>query len=92
MNEIRCSSPTCIVQDGVKGRLFTPPKQAQGLAGSWCPQCIKLNGEVRFFTGQTANMIRNKYLEYHETNLPEEVKLILTQFTRELIQELGEEL
>lgn len=89
MKMIRCSSPICITQDGVKGRMFEP---GTGLNEVWCEQCIKLSAEMNFYANQTATMIRTTYQEYIETDLPKEVKLILEQFTRELIKQLGEEL
>lgn len=93
MSEIRCTSPICIVgTDGVRGRLFTPPESAQGLGQSWCPQCLKISSEMQFFSTQTAQMIRNIYRGYAETDLPKNIKLILEQFTREIIKQLNEEL
>lgn len=47
---------------------------------------------MNFYANQTATMIRTVYQEYINTELPKEVKMILEQFTRELIKELGEEL
>jgi len=93
MSEVRCSSPICIVTTGgVRGRMFTPDPKAIGMATRWCPQCIRISGQMQFFSHQTAEMVRNTYEEYINTDLPAEVKLILEQFTREIIKELGEEL
>lgn len=86
---IRCSSPICITQDGTKGRLFEPGK---GINAHWCKECIKLSAEMNYYANQTATMIRTVYQEYIETDLPKEVKMILEQFTRELVKQLGEEL
>lgn len=92
MTEQHCTSSFCIVKDGVRGRLFTPPEDAEGIAKVWCPQCIQLSTEINFFSHQTAIMIRKTYKQYMDTELPKEVKLFLEQYTRELIGLLGEEL
>lgn len=88
---MRCLSPFCITnKDGVKGREFEPREDAKGVEETWCPSCVALTRQVQFFATQTAAMIRSKYQEYNDTNLPTNVKLILTQFARELITELGQ--
>lgn len=93
MNEERCKSQFCIVgADGVRGRVFTPPENANGLAKLWCPGCLSIGKQITFFSSQTAEMIRNVYKSYDDTELPKEVKLILTQFATELVKNLGEEL
>lgn len=90
---MRCISPICITdKEGVRGREFTPPEDAQGISANWCPQCIRLYGEISFYSQQTVNMIRSTYEEYKNTDLPKEVKLILEQFTRELLAQLNSEL
>lgn len=89
---MRCKSPFCVVQDQVRGREFEPPKDAQGLASVWCPICVQLSAQIQYFSTETAQMIRGMYRAYTDTELPKEVKLILEQFARELIQMLGEEL
>jgi hypothetical protein len=83
-----CKNRNCAVPGG---REFTPKPGATGLEEAWCAPCIRMFGMIKFFTQETAAMIRNKYREYNDTALPKEVKLILTQFSREIIQELGEE-
>lgn len=89
----RCRSPFCITDEqGLKGREFEPPTNANGLATIWCPQCIKLGNEMHFFTTKTAEMIRTKYREYRVEDLPAAVAEMLTIFTREILKELGEEL
>lgn len=92
MNQRHCKSPFCITADGIKGRIFTPPEEAQGLASIWCPTCVQLGKQVQFFSTQTAQMIRHKYEEYRPAELPQNVSAVLTQFAREIINELGEEL
>lgn len=92
MSEIRCTSPTCIVRDQVRGRMFTPPEDAKGLAETWCPDCIKIVGHLQFYSQQTADMIRNIYHSYIDTNLPKEVKTFLEAYTREILKELSAEL
>lgn len=87
---MRCKSPFCIIKDNIRGREFKP--SGTGLSEVWCPACIKLQGEVQFFSSQTADMIRNTYNEYIDTDLPKEVKLILEQFTIDLLQQLNSEL
>ena len=89
---IRCTSPYCIVQNEVRGRMFTPSDSADGLEKVYCPTCIKLGMQIQFYSTETANMIRNIYKTYANTQLPKEVKLILEQFTREIIANFGEEL
>lgn len=89
---MRCTSNFCIVQEGVRGREFTPPEDAKGLSKVWCPHCITIGKQVTFFSSQTAQMVRETYNSYIDTNLPQNVKLILEQFSREVIQQLGEEL
>jgi hypothetical protein len=89
---MRCQSNFCVVKDGVRGREFTPKSDATGVASIWCPTCLMLNTQVTFMAGQTANMVRNIYQSYINTNLPNEVKLILEQFTLEVMRELGQEL
>lgn len=88
MSTAVCKSHFCAVQGG---REFEVPAGASGVEAQWCPMCLRVARQVQFFSQQTAAMIRNKYREYNETNLPKEVKLILTQFARELVNELGEE-
>lgn len=88
MDKIRCTSPLCITENGVKGRLFTP-SDIEGLAQVWCPECIKLQKQLVFFSQQTAEMIAITYSTYINTALPKDVKLVLRQFTRELLQQLG---
>lgn len=91
--KVKCKSTFCIINpDGIRGRLFTPPKDATSIAQVWCPTCIKLTSQIAFFTSETAEMIRKTYRIYTNTDLPKEVKLILEQFTREVVQNLGEEL
>lgn len=93
MSEVRCKSTFCIVNpEGIRGRMFTPPEGADGLAKIWCPNCVKIGKQLTFFSAQTAQMIRDTYKVYIATDLPKEVKLILEQFTMELVQQLGEEL
>lgn len=90
---MRCKSPICIKDaDGIRGREFTPSKDAQGISAIWCNQCIKLYGELSFYSQQTADMIHGIYEEYINTDLPSEVKLILEQFTREILTQLNSEL
>lgn len=92
-NQERCRSQFCIKgADGIRGRLFTPPETADSVAKVWCPNCMAVAKQITFFTGQTAEMIRVAYKAYMDTPLPDEVKLILTQFARELVENLGEEL
>lgn len=91
--ETRCKSAFCIVgREGIRGRMFVPPKDSKGLAKIYCPQCLSIAKQLTFFSGQTAQMIRNVYKSYIDTELPKEVKLILEQFARELVEQLGEEL
>lgn len=87
---MRCKSTFCIVKDNIRGREFEP--FGTGLSEVWCKECIKLQGEVSFFSSQTADMVRTTYNEYMETELPKEVKLILEQFTADIIRQLGGEL
>jgi hypothetical protein len=90
---IRCKSPLCIKnEEGIRGRLFEPPKNAEGIATQWCSTCIKLSTQIQFFATQTIEMIRKRWSVYEKTELPKEVKLFMTQFCRELINELGGEL
>lgn len=90
---IKCSARFCTLNpDGTRGRTFTPPPNAQGVEAVWCSDCIKLANEVKFFTGQTANMIREKWRAYDDTNLPHNVKIFMEQFVKEILMELGEEL
>lgn len=88
----RCKCTICIVKDGVRGRMFTPPEGAKGVYKVWCGQCIRLSAEMNFYASQTAQMVRSIYATYVDTELPKEVKLILEQFTREVMQQLNEEL
>lgn len=91
--ETRCKSPFCIVsEEGIRGRMFVPPKDGKGVAEIYCPVCLNIAKQMTFFSGQTAQMIRNVYKSYIDTELPKEVKLILEQFARELVELLGEEL
>lgn len=93
MEEIRCKSTFCIVTpDSIRGRMFTPPEGGDPLTQVWCQHCIKIGKQLAFFSSRTAQMIRDTYKTYNDTNLPKEVKLILEQFSRELITNLGEEL
>jgi hypothetical protein len=85
-----CTSPFCIIQNGVRGRDFEPT--LEGIGRNWCPQCVDLTIKTQFFSAQTANMIRAIYQTYIETDLPKEVKMILEQFTRELMTNLDSEL
>lgn len=90
---MRCTSPVCIKDsEGIRGREFTPPEAAEGLTKIWCPECLKMSQTLLFYSKRTAEMIKNIYTQYDETDLPKEVKLILTQFTREILGELNEEL
>lgn len=90
---MRCTSPICITNgEGIKGREFTPPPLAEGMAKSWCPECLKLSNTLLYYSQQTANMVREIYQEYINTDLPKEVKLILEQFAREIVEKLNEEL
>lgn len=90
---IRCKSSFCITNpDGIKGRLFTPAEKAQGVAKIWCDNCMNLGKQLSFFANETANMIRRIYVSYEDTDLPKEVKLFLTAYTREIMDELGQEL
>jgi hypothetical protein len=72
--------------------MFTPAKDAQGIATQWCPECIKTGTQLQFYASTTAEMIRKTYRSYVTTNLPKEAKLILRQFVTELLKELNEEL
>lgn len=93
MNQVRCQSTFCVVNaDQTRGRLFTIPENAEGITKIWCPSCLQISRQITFFSSQTADMIRQVYREYVQTNLPKEVILILEQFTREIIQQLGDEL
>lgn len=87
---MRCKSSFCVVKDNIRGREFKP--FGAGLSEVWCQECVKLQAEVKFFSGQTMDMVRNTYHEYVETDLPKEVKLILEQFASDLCQQLGGEL
>lgn len=89
---IRCQSLICIVKDGVRGRMFEPPKDAKGVAEVWCPSCIQVTKQIQFYAGETAIMIRKVYNSYASTELPKEVKLFLKAYTGEILQNLGEEL
>lgn len=89
---MRCKSPICTVKDGVRGIEFTPAEDSQGMHRIWCPGCIRLSKELVFWSGETAEMIRDVYRAYIDTDLPREVKLILEQFAREIVQKLNEEL
>lgn len=89
----RCTSSFCVMkEDGVRGREFEPSDKAEGLSKVWCSDCIKLGKQITFFSRQTSEMIRSVYRSYIETNLPKEVKLFLEQFSREIMENLGEEL
>jgi len=88
----RCKSQFCIVKDGIRGREFTPPENAEGIAKVWCPDCVRMANQVTFYASRTANMVRTTYKAYVDTELPKEVKLILEQFAMEIVKELGEEL
>ena len=90
MNKIRCQSPICITIDNIRGRMFIPTEK--GIGKTWCTQCISTGEQMAFFTHETANMIRDIYRSYIDTSLPREVKLILEQFVREVVQKLNEEL
>lgn len=91
--QVRCKSQFCVVNsEGIRGRLFTPPEGVSGLPKVWCPQCVIIGKQITFFSAQTADMIRAIYQEYDATPLPKEVKLVLQQFAREIVQQLGEEL
>lgn len=92
MSEQRCLSPICTVTEGVRGKLFTPPDDATGVYKIWCPACIRVSAQMNFYASETANMVRNVYATYIDTELPKNVKLILEQFAREIVQQLGEEL
>lgn len=90
---MRCTSPICIInKEGIRGREFTPPEDAQGISANWCSPCIRLYGELSFYAQQTADMIRSTLEEYRNTDLPKEVLLILEQFTREILTQLNSEL
>lgn len=89
---IRCTSPICIVIDNVRGRTFVPRENAEGVAKTWCPECIQISNQLLFFSQKTAQMIRTVYKSYIDTELPKPVKLILEQFAREVIKNLNEEL
>ncbi len=89
---IRCQSPICKVTDGVRGREFTIPEGATGIATKWCPLCVGISTQITFFAGQTADMIRNVYKTYIDTNLPKQVKIILEQYTKELLKNMNQEL
>lgn len=90
---MKCKSPICIQRpDQTRGREFEPPKDAQGIAKIWCPQCIELTKHLQFYARQTAEMIRAKWQAYAETELPHEVQLFMDAFVRELLLEFGEEL
>lgn len=92
MSEVKCSSPICKTNaDGSRGVMFTPG-DVDGIAKIWCPECIRTSTEIQFFTSNTAQMIRGVYKSYIDTELPREVKLILEQFAREIVQKLNEEL
>jgi hypothetical protein len=89
----RCKSTFCITNpEGVRGREFTPPENAEGLAKIWCPDCVKIGKQLTFYASQTAQMIRNIYASYDNTELPKDAMLLVTQFAREIVKELGEEL
>lgn len=92
MSEIRCQSPICLVKDQVRGRMFTPPTDAKGITEVWCPECIKVTTQMQFFSQETAEMIRNTYKSYIDTNLPKETKLFLQAYTQEIMKNLGAEL
>lgn len=93
MQQLRCKSPICVPgPDGARGRMFTPPENAQGLENSWCANCIKVSNEIQFFSRQTAEMIRHKYQEMRVEDLPANVGNILTAFTRDILAEFGEDL
>lgn len=93
MEKKRCRSPYCITDNqGLKGRTFTPPPGAQGVSLDWCPACIAIGTQVKFFTSETTKMIRNKWRQYEETDLPREIKLFMRQFVVEICAEMGEEL
>lgn len=92
-NQQHCKSQFCTKNsDGTRGKLFSPPDNAKGLAEVWCLDCMNIGRQITFFSSQTAQMIRTVYKSYNNTPLPESVKLILTQFARELVENLGEEL
>lgn len=90
MEKTRCKSPYCVEVDGLHGRYFTPQGKPGDLTYTWCPICIHTSRTVQFCAAQTAQMIRNKYAEYRPDALPPRVRVILQQFTNELLQELGE--
>lgn len=92
-NAVRCRSPFCNgTYDGLKGRLFIPPEGARNLSLIWCENCVKVGTEMKFFSQQTANMVREKFAEYRPEALPHNVRVVLTQFAREIVEMLGEEL
>lgn len=70
--------------------MFTP--SGTGLESIWCAECIRTGKEMQFFSSKTANMIRQNYLAYADTNLPKPVALFLKQFVIEILKELNEEL
>jgi hypothetical protein len=70
--------------------MFVPGHE--GMSKLWCPQCLQIGSQMTFYAHQTSDMIRNIYTSYVDTDLPSEVKLILKQFAREVVQQLGEEL
>lgn len=93
MTEIRCKSPTCVINaDQTRGRLFTLPKDSIGVESIWCPKCIEVVGHLQFYAQETADMIRTTYKEYIDTNLPSEVKTFLEAYTREILRKLNAEL
>lgn len=89
----RCKSNFCTMNsNGTRGREFNPPENGVGIQKIWCPDCIRTAGQVRFYTKQTGQMVKNHYLAYMDTALPKDTKNFLTQFVREILIELGDDL
>lgn len=91
---MRCHSPFCsyINEEGIRGREFEPAKNAEGLALEWCMSCRIITEQMQFFSTQTVLMIRTTLKTYLNTPLPKENKLILEQFSNDLLRELGEKI
>lgn len=87
---MKCQSPFCIVQGGIRGREFEPVDTQNPLTSKWCPGCIKLQYQTRYIAHATADMIRQTYEEYRVNELPKDTRLVLEQFATDLIKQLGE--
>lgn len=78
---MKCQSSFCTVQGG---------REIQG--GQFCKPCLRLMYQVDYFTSQTAQMIRNKWREYSQTDLPREVKIFMRVFVEEILNEMNHSL